>query len=258
MDFADSSSFTLDFANENYLDFSSLITPSTLISFQEPNPCNPIIQNDGRQKVRETTMASEIRKGDDEPKNKRAKHKDIERQRRQEATTLYKSLRFILPSHYIKGKRSSSDHVEEAGNYIKDLQKKIKEISEKRDRIKSTVTHRSSSTSRCSLRPLASSTSSTCSCFGDTHMAVVVRPCLIGLEVVVSCCLRHESFLSSVLQLLTQEQYCLNVVSCISTRQPQSFIHTIVSEVVEGIEVYHSEIHEKIMKMGRSSYEYLY
>ncbi|XP_010480445.2 PREDICTED: transcription factor bHLH55-like [Camelina sativa] len=254
MDFANSSLFTLDFSHEKDLDFSSLVTSSRLISFQEPNPIIHCagIQKDGRQKVCETTITSEIRKGVDEPKNKRAKHKDIERQRRQEAASLYKSLRYLLPSQYIKGKRSSSDHVEEAANYIKDLQKKIKVISEKRDRIKRTITHRSS-TSKCSTRSLASSPSSTCSCIGDTHMAVVVSPCLIGLEIVVSCCYRHESFLSSVLQLLAQEQ-CLNVVSCISTRQPQRIIHTIISEVEDGVEVYFPEIHEKIMKMGRSSY----
>ncbi|XP_010458680.1 PREDICTED: transcription factor bHLH55-like [Camelina sativa] len=255
MDFANSSLFTLNFPHEKDLDFSSLVTSSRLISFQEPNPIIHCagIQKDGRQKVCETTITSEIRKGVDEPKHKIAKHKDIERQRRQEAASLYKSLRYLLPSQYIKGKRSSSDHVEEAVNYIKDLQKKIKEISEKRDR---TITHRSS-TSKCSIRSLASSPSSTCSCVGDTHMAVVVSPCLIGLEIVVSSCYRHEFFLSSVLKLLAQEQ-CLNVVSCISTRQPQRFIHTIISEVEEGIEVYFPEIHEKIMEMGRSSYVYLY
>ncbi|KAG7654043.1 Myc-type basic helix-loop-helix (bHLH) domain [Arabidopsis suecica] len=225
-----SSLFIPDFAYENDLDFSSLITPSTHISFQEPYPCNPVIhcagiENDGRQKACETTMTSEIRKGDDEPKNKRAKHKELERQRRQEITSLFKNLRYLLPSQYTKGKRSASDHVLEAVNYIKDLQKKIKDVSEKRDRIKRSITHRPSSTGECSIR------SSTCSCVGDTHIAVVVRPCLIGLEIVVSCCYRNESCLSSVLQLLAQEQ-CFNVVSCISTRLYQRIVHTIVSEVI--------------------------
>ncbi|KAG7596796.1 Myc-type basic helix-loop-helix (bHLH) domain [Arabidopsis suecica] len=252
MDFPDSSLFTPDFAYENDLDFSSLITPSTHVSFQEPKPCNPVIhsagiENDGRQNCETTMTLSEIMKGDDEPKNKRAKHKELERQRRQENTSLFKILRYLLPSQYIKGKRSSADHVLEAVNYIKDLQKKIKEVSEKRDRIKRSITH-PSSRGEFSIRSLASST---CSCVGDTHIAVVVRPCLIGLEIVVSCCNRHESCLSSVLQLLAQEQ-CFNIVSCISTRLHQRFIHTIASEVEEGIEVYFSELQEKIIKIGTS------
>lgn len=108
MDFPDSSLFTPDFAYEKDLDFSTLITPSTHISFQEPYPCNPVIrcagiENDGRQKACETPMVtSEIREGDDEPKNKRAKHKELERQRRQEITSLFKNLRYLLPSQYTK------------------------------------------------------------------------------------------------------------------------------------------------------------
>ncbi|KAF2545421.1 hypothetical protein F2Q70_00019820 [Brassica cretica] len=74
--------------------------------------------------------------------------------------------------------------------------------------------------------------------------------CLVGIEVVASCCFRHESCLSSVLQLLVHEQ-CFNVVSCISTRLHLRFIHTIVCEVEKGIEINFSELQEKIIKMGR-------
>lgn len=109
MDFASSSLCTLDFACENELDFSSLLTPPTFISFQEPNPSYPIvhcasIENDGRQRIYKTTMTGEVTKEEDEPKNKRAKHREIERQRRQEVTTLFNNLRFILPFQYIKVK----------------------------------------------------------------------------------------------------------------------------------------------------------
>ena len=104
MAFPSSSSFTVDFAYENELDFSSLLTPSTLISFQDPNPTNPIIhtENDGRQRIRDTTVTDEIPKEDVEPKNKRVKHREIERQRRQEVTSLFKHLRYILPVQYVK------------------------------------------------------------------------------------------------------------------------------------------------------------
>ncbi|KAL0654166.1 hypothetical protein Bca4012_096857 [Brassica carinata] len=220
-----------DFAYENELDLSSLITPSTFIPFQEPTPSTPTIhcagaENDGRQRIRETTTTDEITNEDVEPKNKKAKHREIERQRRQEVTSLFKNLRYILPSQYIKGKRSSSDHVQEAVNYIKDLENKIKEMSEKRDRIKRSISH-SSSTGECSIRSLESSY---CSCDGDTHIDVKVRTCLVGIEIVASCCFRQESSLSSILQLLVQEQ-CLDVVSCISSRLHPRFIHTIVCEI---------------------------
>lgn len=107
MDFAPSSLFTVDFANENELDFSSLVSTSTFISFQEPTPSNPIIhwartENEGRQRIRERTMPDEITKEDVEPKNKKAKHRETERQRRQEVTSLFKYLRYILPVQYVK------------------------------------------------------------------------------------------------------------------------------------------------------------
>nr|VDC64116.1 unnamed protein product [Brassica rapa] len=201
MDFASSSA---DFAYENELDLSSLMTPSTFIPFQEPNPSIPTIhcagaENDGRQRIRETTTTDEIITNED----------------------------ILTRAWKARGKRSSSDHVQEAVNYIKDFEKKIKEISLKRDRIKRSLSH-SSSTGECSIRSLESSY---CSCDGDTHINVKVRTCLVGIEIVASCCFRQESCLSSILQLLVQEQ-CLDVVSCISSRLHPRFIHTIVCEIV--------------------------
>lgn len=133
----------------------------------------------------------------------------------------------------IQGKRSTSDHISQAVKYIKDIQNKIKELNEKKNRIKKL----SASTEGCtsslsSSSSLSTSTlSSSCSCVGDKHVTVVVMPCLVGVEIIISCCLgRNKSCLSSVLQILAQEQR-LSVVSCLSKRLNQRFIHTIVSQV---------------------------
>ncbi|XP_048129452.1 transcription factor bHLH118-like, partial [Rhodamnia argentea] len=134
-------------------------------------------------------------------------HRDVERGRRREMSTLCASLRSLLPLEYIKGNRTTSDHIGGAANYINHLERKIKELESRRDELKS---------SNRSVR------------------ASSVGPCLDGVEIVIQSASSRDQDpnfpLSKALQLLLEEG--ISVASCVSTRiSEMTFIHTIQSEV---------------------------
>ncbi|CAA7058995.1 unnamed protein product [Microthlaspi erraticum] len=240
---------------EDGLLFSDCVLLSPLMPYQSHDVCNPIAnKNGGSSKKRslcDTYGTSEANKKDDDDRvSKKMRHREIERQRRQEVAALFKSLRDLLPFQYIQGKRSTSDHIVQAINYIKNLQNNIKKLSEKKNRIKKSLPGTNIFTEECTSSLTSSSTlSSSCSCVGDKHITVVVMPCLVGVEIIISCCLgRNKSCLSSVLQMLAQEQR-LSIVSCLSTRLPQRFHHTIVSQVDDGMKINISELKEKLVNM---------
>lgn len=136
----------------------------------------------------------------------------------------------------LQGKRSSADHVFQAVNYIKDLENKIKELNEKKNRLNKSIlgtvtAHPTTEECTSSVSSSLSTSSRRCSCADDKHITVIIMPCFHGMEIIISCCLERNQFrLSSVLQILAQEER-LSVVSCLSTRLQQRFIHTIVSQV---------------------------
>ncbi|KAF2315719.1 hypothetical protein P3X46_023723 [Hevea brasiliensis] len=170
---------------------------------------------------------------------KKLLHRDIERQRRQEMATLYASLRSLLPLEYIKGKRSISDHMNEAVNYIKHLQKRIKKLDAKRDELKQ----------QSYLReiPLQSGSSSNYS----PSTGVIIRPRLGGIEIVFSSGFREQGLtLSRVLQLLESE---LSVVNCVSTKVNERVFHAVQAEVKDPTCFNLSELQQKLNPLVPSS-----
>ncbi|KAJ7975619.1 Transcription factor [Quillaja saponaria] len=169
--------------------------------------------------------------------SKKMLHRDNERQRRQEMSTLYKSLRSLLPFELIKGKRSMSDHMNEAVNYIKLLQNNIEEKGAKRDELKNlsstlnTIDHYGSGS--------GSGSGSSNSCL------TVYQSSSGGVEIEITSSSRQVKLpLSRILEVLLEEG--LEVVNCVSTKVNGRFLHIIRSEVMNSAGVDVAELKRKL------------
>ncbi|XP_057512480.1 transcription factor bHLH36-like isoform X2 [Actinidia eriantha] len=172
---------------------------------------------------------------DDTPldyKSKKVIHRDGERQRRQEMAALNRSLRSLLPLEYLKGRRSMSDNMHEAVNYIRHLQKRVEELREKRDELANTsdqVTENGGS--KCLASCVQEST-------------VAVEASRTGVWVTGSIPLSRGVSVSIVLDLLLREG--LVVVSCVSTNLEERLILSIESEVDDGRSINLSGLQKKL------------
>ncbi|KAL8199683.1 hypothetical protein R6Q57_013251 [Mikania cordata] len=148
--------------------------------------------------------------GDNDQMQKKMVHREIERQRRQEMTNLYASLRELLPLEFIKGNRSISDHMNQAVHYIKQMEENIKGLREKRDEHKKYV--------------------NTCQ-NSDNHLpnTVSVSFCNGGVEILINSCLLEDGFLlSEVLNTIVEEGF--SVTSCTLTKVNDRLFHSILTE----------------------------
>ncbi|XP_061373972.1 transcription factor bHLH118-like [Gastrolobium bilobum] len=147
--------------------------------------------------------------------------REIERKRRKQMSILCSSLRSSLPFELIKGKRSVSEHIGEAANYVQFMKQKIDALQIKRDRLKQMV--------NLSLVETGIESSD--------HSSVLVKCVNINLipgGVEIALCSGFEennSRLSDLMEILLQEG--CDVVSYVSTKVNGRIFHTIKSEVEE-------------------------
>ncbi|CAN8253380.1 unnamed protein product [Cochlearia groenlandica] len=191
-----------------------------------------------QEKIRK---CSKLRVSSDNNNMEKKMHREIEKQRRQEMASLYTSLRSLLPLHFIKGKRSTSDQVNEAVNYIKYLQRNIKELSSRKDKLMLVSRGRS----------LCSNNDDDSKCRKKKKNHVVVRKCLVGVEIIMfsshSNC-GGKPKLSSVIQVLSENGLCL--LNSISSIVDDRLIYTIQAHEVNDITMINlAELEERLIRI---------
>ncbi|XP_060215366.1 transcription factor bHLH120-like [Lycium barbarum] len=161
-----------------------------------------------------------LRSGEPNKLRKRVVHRNVERHRRQEMASLVASLRSLIPFEFIKAKRSTSDHMQVAVNYIKQLQKNIEELDNRRKKIKQIS--------------LDDQNKSSTNYVHNNNNCVTVNKCEDGMEILINVNNSHkeEKFsLSKVLRWLLEEG--LNVVSCVNSKQDEWTLIRIQCQVTD-------------------------
>ncbi|XP_030472494.1 transcription factor bHLH120-like [Syzygium oleosum] len=174
---------------------------------------------------------------------KKNMHKETERQRRQEMAAHLRSLRSLLPLKYLKGKRSMADHVYEAVKYIKDIQSKIQELSDKRDELKKLESPNSRGTDTNNWPTCPPSSCSSC-----PKNIVIVKSCKTGVEVAISTEPEQGMPLRRVLEVLIGDEG-LNVINCTSAKVNGRLIHRIESEIIGGQTINLSTLQQKLTNL---------
>nr|GMD94292.1 transcription factor bHLH36 [Ipomoea batatas] len=179
--------------------------------------------------------------------------RDVERQRRKEMGGLYKSLVGLIPYEYIKGKRSTSDRLQETVRYVKDLRKRVEKLSAKRDELKGVTEPPVDSTSNSLLRPSAASSSSLMKgrdeCNNDGQSRVTVKACRAGVEVTVNVGAQKIKggggvSLSKILKVLVGDGLSIN--NCCSIKVNDRLLQTIEAEVIGGGSIDPIQLEQKL------------
>lgn len=118
--------------------------------------------------------------------------------------------------------------MQQAVNYINHLQRSIRELNIRRDKLNKITNYTSTVTIS-----QGSGSSNCCLHSNDNDVTVTVGPCFCGVEIIIASGFMEERIfpLSRVMQVLIHQEGQLNVISCASTRVNDRLLHTIRAEV---------------------------
>ncbi|KAD7480465.1 hypothetical protein E3N88_03601 [Mikania micrantha] len=191
------------------------------------------------------TSATAVHQGledckDNEHTQRKLVHREIEKQRRRHMAKLYASLRGLLPFEFVKGKRSTSDHMHQAVNYIKHMQENIKVLSVTRDRLKKFV--------EADINIPADPVSTY---LIPNSVSIISSNCNGGVQILVNSCSIEDGFtLSRVLKAISDEGH--NVISCTYTKANQRLIHSIQSEVNDPVSTDLTMLQQKLTAVANN------
>nr|XP_027083904.1 transcription factor bHLH118-like [Coffea arabica]XP_027083910.1 transcription factor bHLH118-like [Coffea arabica] len=166
-------------------------------------------------------------------------HRDVERQRRQETAGLHQTLRSLIPSQHLEGKRSISDHIHATVKYIRFQKKKVDELKSKRAKLKEWF-----------INPTTSKVVENENPQEDFEQpSIAVKTCRAGMEITITTGSKVDLPLSRILNFLISEG--MSIKSCISTRVNERLLHVIESEVNDEKIISPSELQEKLTEIAR-------
>ncbi|XP_060189576.1 transcription factor bHLH118-like [Lycium barbarum] len=194
-----------------------------------------------------TTIDDQVQDPHKEKEKKKVIRREVERQRRRDMAKLYQRLRLLIPSKYLMGKRSISDHLEEIVDYVKDLRKNIEDLETKRQKLKEM---RNNITCSSNLHSQLAPSSSSMKLSGhdingnDDEDRIRVNSCNEGVEISVKGGLP----LSKVLKVLMKEGLIIN--SCVSSTANQRLLHIIQSKVNTREDIDLARLRFKLMSLS--------
>ncbi|XP_055824133.1 transcription factor bHLH120-like [Solanum dulcamara] len=225
------SSFSLQTQNSNFV-----ITSTHHVPTKKPIVTNHVIKKKPILIKNINIIVDQVQDKEKVVEKKKVMRRDVERQRRCDMAKLYQRLRLLIPSKYLMGKRSISDHLEEIVDYVKDLRKNIEDLEIKREKLKDIKNV------ICSSQLAPSSSSMKLS--DDDGDRIIVKSCNGGVEISI----KGGISLSKVLKVVMKGGLIVNC--CVSSTINRRLIHIIQSKVNTRGDIDLAMLRSKLMSIS--------